>query len=470
MKKRTRQLLKLGLASTLLTASAVGWSAEQPKTVEDLWKIIQTQQKEIDGLKSERKAQGETAASGEGGGDIKEVSRKTNILSEAVEKLRTQLVIPEEPALKSIYGLGPAASKVYQVDQGLSIGGYGEGFYQAVVSDADGKKDSSDLLRFVLYTGYKFTDNILFNSEIEFEHGTTGKTGSVSVEFAALDFFFDPKANIRAGLVLVPMGFINLIHEPPFFFGNQRPEVERRIIPSTWRENGAGLFGELLPGLTYVAYAINGLDAKGFTSAGIRGGRQSGSRVLAEDWASVTRITYVPPAMPELMIGGSAYLGNSGQDQTFAVPVGDQIILEKVNAFTQLYEAHVQWQYRGWKFRALGAWGHIDNAGTLSAARGQTIGSSNFGWYTEIGYNVLPLLFPETTQYLAPFFRFEQLDPIATAPAGFPDIENLDRQIVQFGLQYKPIPNVVIKADYRNFTAKRGSVPDEFNLGFGFIF
>jgi hypothetical protein len=478
MKKRAKQLLKLGLASTLLATSAAGWGIEKPKTVDDLWKIIQAQQKEIDELKAERKAQGETAASAEGEtksaanekDDIKEVSRKTDILSEAVEKLRTQLVIPEEPELKSEYGLGPAASKVYHVDKGLSLGGYGEGRYQAFVSDADGKKDNADLVRFVLYAGYKFTDNILFNSEIEFEHASSGKNGEVSMEFAALDFFFDPKVNIRAGLVLLPMGFINTLHEPPFFFGNNRPEVERRIIPSTWRENGAGLFGQLLPGLTYTAYAVNGLKASGFTSEGIRGGRQSGSKALAEDWASVTRVMYVPPSMPELLFGGSMYLGNSGQDQIFAVPVGDEITFQKVNAFTQLYEAHMQWKYKGWKFRALGAWGHIDNAGTLSAAKGETIGKSNFGWYTEIGYNVLPLLFPETSQYLAPFFRFEKLDPIATAPAGFPDIENLDRQIVQFGLQYKPIPNVVIKADYRNFTAKRGSVADDFNLGFGFIF
>jgi cell division protein FtsB len=478
MKKGTKQLLKLGLASTLLVTSTAGWGTEKPKTVEDLWKIIQAQQKEIDELKAERKTEGKTAASAESEtksaakekDDIKEVSRKTDILSQEVEKLRTQLVIPEEPELRSAYGMGPAASKVYHIDKGLSIGGYGEGRYQAFVGDANGRKDNADLLRFVLYTGYKFTDNILFNSELEFEHASTGKTGSVSLEFAALDFLLDPMVNIRAGLVLMPMGFINTLHEPPFFFGNNRPEVELRIIPTTWRENGAGLLGELLPGLTYTAYAVNGMDARGFTSEGIRGGRQAGSRALAEDWASVTRVTYVPPSMPELLFESSMYLGDSGQGQTFAVPVGDQISFQKVAAFTQLYEAHMQWKYKGWKFRALGAWGHIGNAGTLSAAKGQTIGSSNYGWYTEIGYNVLPVLFPETSQYLAPFFRFEKYDTIATAPAGFPDIENLDRQIIQFGLQYKPTPNVVIKADYRNFTAKRGSVPDDFNLGFGFIF
>jgi hypothetical protein len=130
----------------------------------------------------------------------------------------------------------------------------------------------------------------------------------------------------------------------------------------------------------------------------------------------------------------------------------------------------VQWKYRGLEFRTLGSWGHIDDADVLSAAKGQTIGSSNYGWYTEVGYDILPLLVKDTTQYLAPFFRYEQFDTIAGTPTGFADDETKDRQIYQFGLNYKPIPNVVIKADYRNFTAKKGNLPDDFNLGLGFIF
>jgi hypothetical protein len=120
--------------------------------------------------------------------------------------------------------------------------------------------------------------------------------------------------------------------------------------------------------------------------------------------------------------------------------------------------------------RALGSWGHVNNADLLSAEKGETVGSENYGWYTEVGYDIMPHLFADTSQYLAPFFRYEQYDTIAEAPNGFLDDETKDRHIYQFGLQYKPIPNVVIKADYRNIGAKKGSVPDDFNLGFGFIF
>jgi len=474
MKTSNKQLVKGGVLTALVALSASVNAIDKPQTMEDMWKIIQAQQKQIDEMKAGMGAAPEKTATGStqnlepktDTSNVKNLERKTDILSQEVEKLRTNLAIPDEVQYKSAYGLGPAASKVYQVGKGLSIGGYGEGNYQARVGDKGSNTDNADLERLVLYAGYKFTDHILFNSEIEFEHATTGEgseeKGEVSVEFAALDFFIDPLANIRAGLVLVPMGFINQIHEPPFFFGNNRPEVEQRIIPSTWREIGVGLFGQITPELTYTAYAVSGLDAAEFSSAGIREGRGGGSQAKAENFGYVARMDYTPSVLPGVTVGGSAYVGNAGQNQAFDG--------QKVDVFTQLYEGHVQWKYRGLEFRTLGSWGHINNADLLSAAKGETIGSENYGWYTEVGYDVLPLLFKDTPQYLAPFFRYEQLDTIAKAPNGFADDKTRDRQIFQVGLQYKPIPNVVIKADYRNFVAKQGPLADDFNLGIGFIF
>lgn len=454
------------------------YALDKPKTMDDMWKIIEAQQKEIESMKTQLHNQtinqqenlpvsDKPPAMATADNQVKTLERKTDVLSQEVEKLRTNLAIPEEAKYKSMYGLGPAASKIYQVGKGLSIGGYGEANYQAIVSDkGEGDRNNADMERFILYTGYKFTDNILFNSELEFEHATTGEgaeeKGEISVEFAALDFFIDPMANVRAGLILMPMGFINQIHEPPFFFGNNRPEVERRIIPSTWRELGVGMFGQITPELTYTTYLVNGMNAEGFGSGGIRDGRSGGSKAKAEDFGYVARVDYAPQAVPGLSVGGSAYVGNSGQNERFNG--------QKADVFTQLYEAHAQWKYRGFEWRALGSWGFVDDADILSVAKKETIGSENYGWYTEVGYDIMPWLIKDTAQYLAPFFRFEKFDTLASVPNGFTDDRNLDREILQFGLQYKPIPNVVIKADYRNFSAKQGKVPDDFNLGFGFIF
>lgn len=472
MKTNTQQLLKGGVLAILAVLSSSANALEKPKTMDDMWKIIQAQQKQIEALQAKVAPSAATAKT-ENTGDVKVLERKTDVLSQEVEKLRTNLAIPEEAKYKSMYGLGPAASKVYSVGKGLSIGGYGEGMYQAHVGDKGDNVNSADMERLVLYAGYKFSDNILFNSELEFEHATTGEgseaKGEVSVEFAALDFFIDPMANIRAGLVLMPMGFINQMHEPPFYFGNHRPEVEQFIIPSTWREMGLGLFGQITPELSYTTYAVNGLDAKNFSNTtGLHEGSGAGSMAKAETFGFVGRMDYAPSAVPGLTVGGSAYVGESGQNQSFAG--------QKATVLTQLYEGHVQWKYRGFEARALGSWGHISNADLLSAdtcltrAACETIGSENFGWYAELGYDVLPLLFKDTNQYLAPFFRYEHIDMIAKAPNGFADDKTKDWQIYQVGLQYKPIPNVVLKADYRNRVAKQGLLSDDFNLGFGFIF
>jgi hypothetical protein len=207
---------------------------------------------------------------------------------------------------------------------------------------------------------------------------------------------------------------------------------------------------------------MNGMDAASYSSKGIRDGRQSGANALAENFGYVARLDYTPDYLTGVTLGGSAYVGNSGQDRLYAG--------QNIDALTQLYEGHVQWKYRGLEWRALGSVGRVGDAAILSKAKGQTIGSENYGWYTEVGYDILPHIINNTDQYLAPFFRYEQMDSLAQVPTGFSDDESLNREIYQVGLQYKPIPNVVIKADYRNFVAQKGIVADDFNLGFGFIF
>jgi hypothetical protein len=282
----------------------------------------------------------------------------------------------------------------------------------------------------------------------------------VSVEFATLDFLLHPMANARAGLVLVPVGFINEIHEPPFFFGNARPEVERQILPTTWRSNGFGLFGELLPGLEYRTYGITSLNAEGFSSSGIRDGRQSGNREDAEDWSWVGRVDY--SFLPGTFIGGSAYIGDQGQ--------GEEYDGKERAVFTQLYELHAQVQMYGFHWRALGAVTDVDNARALSVQNGETVASAMWGAYTEIAYDVMPWMLEDSTQYLAPWFRYSKLNTQSSVPNGFSPDKEQDRDIFEVGLAYKPIPQVVLKLDYRNQNNAGGNDPDEVRIGAGFVF
>lgn len=473
-------VLALAISTVLSSANLYAAEAAPPATLQQMWKIIQQQQKEIESLKqkaasAEAQVQQAQAATVPAAVPAKpatspniaaDIERKTDILAKEVDKIKTSMFIPESREYKSQFGLGPAASQVYRTNKGVSIGGYGEATYTNYTSDKGSNKDSADMQRLIMYLGYKFNDHIILNNEIEFEHATTGEgaeeKGEISVEFSTLDFLLNPMANVRAGLMLMPMGFINEMHEPTTFHGVYRPDVERRVIPSTWREMGAGLFGDLTPELQYRLYAVNGFDAKGFASNGWREGRQSGSKARAEDFAFTGRLDYTPSWATGLMLGGSAYAGNAGQDQ--------KMLGTKKKFFTQLYEGHLQWHYKGWEFRTLGAWGSVDNANVLSAAKGETIGKSTFGWYTEAAYDIMPHLFSDSSQYLAPFVRYERYDTIADAAQGYPDDPSQAREIYQAGLTYKPITNISLKADYRNISSRAGRPGDEFNLGVGFIY
>lgn len=403
----------------------------------------------------------------------KKSEERTNKLATEIQKTRLGQLVPEKAELKSQWGLGPAASGVYNVASGLSLGGYGEANYRAFVDDAEGKKNTADLLRLVTYVGYKFNDNILFNSEIELEHANTEEMGGVSgedsgevaVEFAYLDFLLEKQFNVRAGSVLIPMGFINEIHEPPYFFGVRRPEVEQVIIPSTWNEMGFGFFGQgdAAGTVEYRTYLVNGLRASRFEDSGIREGRQSGNRALMEDVAWTGRLDYSPNVIPGLLVGSSFWVGNSGQDEDFNG--------SSPNVRTLIGEAHAQYRYRQLSLRALGSWTSVGDADVLSAAKGETIASRDQGWYVEAGYDILPHLVQGTRQSLSPFVRYEQLDTQASVPSGFARNASLDKQIYTIGLSYKPIDKVVIKADYRNFQTD-GPTPtaDEVAVGLGFVY
>jgi len=418
---------------------------------------------------------------------LSEVEEKIEILAEEVGRLESIFAVPDDVALESFNGLGPAASKVYKRDQGLSIGGYGEvrlRSYQNEPGDAN-SNDVFDALRAVLYVGYKFNDNWVVNTELEFEHGGTGGDGSVSTEFATVDYLWREEVNVRAGLVLIPMGFINEIHEPTFFFGAARPEVERLILPSTWRENGAGLFGRVADRIDYRFYAINGFDGSDFDSDGLRGGRQKGSKALANDFAFVGRIDV--DVLPGLLVGGSVYAGQSGQEEDFDSSI-DDVTRDLPDAMTTIYEVHAQYKGQGLSLRALFTEAFIDEAANLSrtldkgivdvggGVRGfdplgsdEGIANRMRGWYVEGAYDILPLIL-ETEATLEPYFRYEFYDTQYDVSGAYSEDKSKKVDLYTAGLQFKPIPNVVFKLDYRHFEPGNNEKADEVQALVGYVF
>ncbi len=328
-----------------------------------------------------------------------------------------------------------------------------------------GKTDTADLLRAVFYFGYKFSDHLLFNSEIEYEHAVAGDgaPGEVAIEFAYIDYRPRRGFGLRGGLLLVPMGFITELHEPPIFHGARRPEVERLILPSTWRENGFGVYGDAGP-FSYRAYLVTSLNASGFSAGnGIRGGRQEGAEALARDVALVARADFTP--VPGLLLGASAFTGDTGQGDP---SIGD--------ARLTLWDAHAEWRARGVHVRGVYARGRLDDAGAVSLAIDDpltlgtpAIGSRTRGWYGEVAWNLLSLL-GKGDRELSPFVRYEALDTQASVEPGFARDPKNDRTIRTYGVTYRPIANIAIKVDFQDSGNGAGTAVDQINFALGYLF
>lgn len=374
---------------------------------------------------------------------MSEVQREIEILSQEIEKLKTTPEKTAAQAPQQTYGLGVAASKVYRAEPGVSFGGYGEFTYRR----EHGQPATADMLRGVLYTGYKFSNRALFNSELEVENASTEVGGNVNLEFAYLDYLLHPSANVRAGLMLVPMGLVNEQHEPTAYLAARRPLTEQVIIPATWSELGGGVFGDA-GRWTYRAYVMTGLNGTEFTGGeGIREGRQGGGNVIAEDLAIVGRADFHP--FEGTVFGGSLYSGHSGQG-----------LAGSYKGHVGLAELHADSRFRGVTLRGVAARGTARNVAHL-ATSDDPIGRSFAGWYVEGGYQIASF---------TPYARYERVDTQRRMDAGLVRNPENDRRIFTLGLSYKPIAQTVIKVDYENVDNRARTGAGRVNVSLGYIF
>ncbi len=401
---------------------------------------------------------------------LRELSRRIDILAEEMERMKLGEVA--DVKYEGSRGLGPAAAKVYQLKKsGVSIAGYGEMLYENYTRKLDNKEpsknqDQFDFLRNILYIGYRFNDWILFNSEIEIEHGSTGKfrngkpIGEIGIEFGYMELMFSKHANLRVGMMLVPVGIVNEKHEPSTFFGTKRPQVEQVIIPSTWRGNGAGFYGEIISDVSYRIYLLEGLDASAFTERGIREGRQSGAKAFAENLALTGRLDFT--GLDGAILGASFFNGNSNQS------IADS--LDNFDPVTTVFSVHGEYAWKGLEARALYTQVNQKDAAQFRKEYYRTLGSRMTGWYAVAGYDLMPLIVPGTTHYFAPFAQYEKFNTHAKVPEGLSKDRSLDRTIKTAGITYKPHPNVAFKIDYRWNANKKGTDNDQWNMAVNYLF
>ena len=184
------------------------------------------------------------------------------------------------------------------------------------------------------------------------------------------------------------------MHEPTTYLGARRPDTENRILPSTWRGNGIGAFGEAGP-VAYKLYLTESLNAAGYTAAnGIRGGRQKGAFAAADNLAFTGRLDLV--SVPGLLAGASFFTGDSGKDLSVAG--------ESFGARTTTWDLHADWRFRGLWLRGVYARVTVDDAALLNRSLGLTgnksIGETQEGYYLSLGYEVLSRFAPGTSTAL----------------------------------------------------------------------
>jgi hypothetical protein len=339
------------------------------------------------------------------------------------------------------------------------------GYMELHLNSPDDGPTILDFHRFVLLLSHRFTDRIRFVGELELEHAFVEgleEAGELELEQAYLDFLINRAFNLRAGMVLVPIGIINERHEPPVFQGVERPFVDTVIVPTTWFEVGAGVHGEIGEGLRYRGYVLAPLNALEFTAEeGIREGRQKGAEANIRNPAFAGRLEYL--TVPGLQLGVSGWLGES----SFAVP--------RLDTTVWLAEADARYRAGRTELRAQYAHVGISDAARLNDAIERTTGvSPNVarqlrGFYFEGAYRIWN---GGPARDLALFTRYENFDTQFKMPEGFTPLEEFDRTAWIFGATYYPDPDVAVKIDFTTLKNRSGFVraPRTFNVGIGWWF
>ncbi len=347
------------------------------------------------------------------------------------------------------------AENILSSNKGIVLGGYAQidGNFNL---DDDNKMNSNgklDVHRFVTFLGYKFNDRITFVSEIEYEHVV-----ELYVEQAFLDYKIKDNMSVQAGLMLIPMGIQNLYHEPPTYNGVERTNVDKYIIPTTWREIGVGLNGRLdEQSINYQFMVVNGPlgydnGTANFTGKnGIRSGRQKGAEVIVSDFDVAGRVSYF--GMLGWNFGASFYNGKSETSEFEADSTQVGITMMGIDA-----------RYNNGPFQARGQYtlANLENTAEYNAKTSSDVGSKLLGYYIEAGYNILNR---KSDNDLIAFARYEnyntheETDGITTNLA----YDRVDRTV---GLTYKLNKGAAFKADYQLRSNEASSKETKhFNLG-----
>jgi hypothetical protein len=363
-----------------------------------------------------------------------------------------------------------------------TIGGYGQldlkfrrvGFG----NDFDGR---ANVRRVVLLVGHQWSDSIRSYAELEWENAVTCTAcqGVAEVEQAYVEAaILGPRLAIQAGLILVPMGITNRMHEPPVFFSVDRPSFDQSIIPSTWRELGVGAVSRFAERWRAEFYVMTGLDPTHLGPDGIGGGKTSGMLAPVRSPAFVGRVEVEP--LLGTIAGVSAYGSDMGPNGAFYDTSGKRVWPH----FPLLgWAVDARARRAGFELRLVAAQFFMPRSGALMETRnavgalyypvGATTGAvpnRTQGGYVELAYDLMRVLWPRTSAQLLAFARAEHYDTQAAVPVPYLPQGQFDVNEFTTGLSFLPIRQVVAKADFQLRDRRYGLDEMQINFGVGWLF
>ena len=370
----------------------------------------------------------------------------------------------------------------------LTVGGYGEAAfsanfysdnvyrYSSAASHAGERHARVDVPHAVIYLGYDFGHGWTMQTEIEFEHTGTGaavekefeeageweteieKGGEVELEQFWIQKSFSPALNLRMGHIVVPVGGLNNAHEPLNYFTVYRPEGEYTILPSTWHDTGVSLWGRA-GAWRYEAQVIAGLDAYMFNTENfVKYGAGSPYEFkVANQLGFAARIDNY--SVKNLRLSLSGFYGRAMDNSYPYEAIAETSRYYGIKGRTAI--GAFDFEYKGRRFVARGNadYGYVGDAGTISYMKRNRsannspykksdVGRGAMAFGGEAGYDVLPWFAARRTDArLFVFGRYEYYNSYIP-DEGSVRADWTQKHRIAVGLNYYPVPEIAIKAEY----------------------
>lgn len=367
------------------------------------------------------------------------------------------------------------AERLLRMDGNLKIGGYGGPHYNQPLERDARRSGNLDVHRFIMLMGYQFDKRTQFITEIEFEH-----VDLVYVEQAFLEYKVNNSLNLRAGQVLIPMGIINLYHEPVVFNSVERPLLDDYIVPSTWREIGIGASGLVLPlSLKYQAYITNGFksfdgQANIGGASGLRGGRQHAAQSFITAPNFTGRVEYF--GLRGLNLGLAGYFGKTQSTLYNGIGRDDREALARADSSVvgvSMFGIDARYTYRGFKLMGEVYYTSLTNTAAYNAftadKNGGDLGKAMFGYMIDLAYDLLRSV--DTDKQLFAFVRYSNFDTQFQVDEQLSRNPAYNRTVITTGLTLFLTRGANVKADVQWLTDQGSNEwKTTFNAGFGIMF